>query len=143
MPQATLLYDRDCGFCRWSLAKVLAWDRRRAVRPVALDSPQAEQVLTGIPAEERMASWHLRDATGEIHSAGAGFAPLLRLLPGGSPLAAIADRAPPTTDRAYRWVAGHRSLWGKLVTEGAKRRADERIAERLRDQDAASGGRPA
>ena len=124
MPQATLLYDRDCGFCRWSLAKVLAWDRRRAVRPVALDSPEAEQALAGIPA-------------------GAAFAPLLRLLPGGSPLAALADRAPTATDRAYRWVAGHRSLWGKLVTERAKRRADERIAERLRDQDAARGRRPA
>jgi hypothetical protein len=29
-------------------------------------------------------------------------------------------------------IAGHRSLWGKLVTDGAKRRADRRIAERLR-----------
>jgi predicted DCC family thiol-disulfide oxidoreductase YuxK len=143
MSRAMLLYDRDCGFCRWSLAKVLAWDRRRAVRPVALDSPEAEQALAGIPAGERMASWHLREATGEIHSAGAGFVPLFRLLPGGSPLAALAARAPTATDRAYRWVAGHRSLWGKLVTERAKRRADERIAERLRDQDPARGRRPA
>jgi hypothetical protein len=28
MPTTTLIYDSDCGFCRWLLAKVLAWDRR-------------------------------------------------------------------------------------------------------------------
>jgi hypothetical protein len=39
-------------------------------------------------------------------------------------------------------VAGHRSLWGKLVTKGAKRRADRRIDERLRHPDAATSGRP-
>src|SRR5436190_23119771 len=32
MAQATLLYDRDCGFCRWLLGKVLAWDRRGVLR---------------------------------------------------------------------------------------------------------------
>jgi hypothetical protein len=35
------------------------------------------------------------------------------------------------TDRAYRSVAGNRSRWGKLVTDGAKSRADARITERL------------
>jgi predicted DCC family thiol-disulfide oxidoreductase YuxK len=138
---AALLYDADCGFCRWSLGKLLAWDRRGALRPVTLQSPEAERLLAGMPPEERMASWHLVDAEGTLQSAGAGFAPLLRLLPGGSPLAAIAARAPRTTERAYRWVAGHRSVWGGLVSEHAKRRADERIAERLRHQDAATSGR--
>jgi hypothetical protein len=28
MASTTLIYDSDCGFCRWLLAKVLAWDRR-------------------------------------------------------------------------------------------------------------------
>jgi hypothetical protein len=31
---------------------------------------------------------------------------------------------------SYRFVAGHRSLLGRLVTAGAKRRADERITSR-------------
>jgi simple sugar transport system ATP-binding protein len=30
MPSTTLIYDSDCGFCRWLLAKVPAWDRRTA-----------------------------------------------------------------------------------------------------------------
>jgi predicted DCC family thiol-disulfide oxidoreductase YuxK len=132
VPAATLLYDSDCGFCRWSLGKVLAWDRRRRIRPVSLQSKEAERLLAGMPEEERMASWHLVGEGGEVSSAGAGIAPLLRLLPGGAPLAAVAARAPRAMERGYRFIAGHRSLWGKLVTDGAKRRADRRIAERLR-----------
>lgn len=126
-----LLYDSDCGFCRWSLGKVLAWDRRERLRPVTLQSKEAEGLLAGRTEEERMGSWHLVGRDGEIRSAGAGIAPLLRLLPGGSPFAAMAARAPRVMERGYRFVAGRRSLWGKLVTEGAKRRADRRIASRV------------
>jgi predicted DCC family thiol-disulfide oxidoreductase YuxK len=128
--QTTLLYDRDCGFCRWCLGKVLAWDRHRSIRAVAIQSGQANRLLAGMPEEERLASWHLVDGEGTVRSAGAAFPGLFRLLPGGAPLAALSARFPRTTDRAYRWVAGNRTRWGKLVTGGAKRRADERIAGR-------------
>jgi predicted DCC family thiol-disulfide oxidoreductase YuxK len=130
MATMTLLYDRDCGFCRWCLGKVLAWDRRRSLRPVPIQSEEADRLLEGMPGEERLASWHLVDGDGTVRSAGAAFPSLFRRLPGGVPFAALTARAPRATDRGYRWVAGHRSLWGKLVTDGAKRRADERIAER-------------
>ncbi len=130
MPGATLLYDEDCGFCRWSLAKILAWDRRRTLRPVPLGSEEADRILAGMRREERMASWHLLDREGRLHSAGAAFPPLLRLLPGGAPLAAAAARAPRLSERGYRWVADRRSRLGKLVTEGARRRADRRIESR-------------
>jgi predicted DCC family thiol-disulfide oxidoreductase YuxK len=128
--RAVLLYDADCGFCRWCLGKVLAWDRRRSLRPLVTQSDGARRLLAGMPEEERLASWHLVDADGAVLSAGAAFPPLFRLLPGGAPLAALAARFPRATDRAYRWVAGNRSRWGKLVTDGAKRRADKRIAAR-------------
>jgi predicted DCC family thiol-disulfide oxidoreductase YuxK len=131
MSKATLLYDRDCGFCRWCLGKVLAWDRRRSLRPVAIQSGEADRLLEGMPEEERLASWHLVDAGGTVRSAGHAFPGLFRLLPGARPLAALTSRAPRATDRAYCWVARNRSRWGKLVSEGAKRRADGRIAERL------------
>jgi predicted DCC family thiol-disulfide oxidoreductase YuxK len=130
MRQTTLIYDSDCGFCRWCLSKVLAWDRSHAVRPVALGTEEADRLLAGMPTEERMASWHLVDGEGAVRSAGAGFAPLLRLLPGGATLAAVAARFPGVTDRGYRMVSGHRSFFGRLVSTGAKRRADERIAVR-------------
>jgi len=132
MAQVKLLYDRDCGFCRWCLGKVLAWDRRREVRPVEIQSQEGGRLLAGMPEEQRLGSWHLIDGDGDgaVRSAGAAFPGLFRLLPGGAPLAALTARAPRATDRAYRWVAGNRSRWGKLVTDGAKRRADRRIAER-------------
>jgi predicted DCC family thiol-disulfide oxidoreductase YuxK len=138
MAQATLLYDRDCGFCRWCLGKVLAWDRRGALRPVALQSEEADRLLAGMPEGERLASWHLVDGDGSVRSAGAAFPGLLRLLPAGAPLAALTARAPRATDRAYRWVAGNRSRWGKLVTDGAKRRADRRIEKRLTESPSAN-----
>jgi predicted DCC family thiol-disulfide oxidoreductase YuxK len=130
MAQATLLYDRDCGFCRWCLGKVLAWDRRGSIRPVPIDSEAGERLLRGMPRERRRASWHLVGADGMARSAGEAFPELFRMLPGGSPLVELTSRTPRATDRAYRWVAGNRSRWGKLVTDGAKRRADGRINQR-------------
>jgi predicted DCC family thiol-disulfide oxidoreductase YuxK len=128
----TILYDRDCGFCRWSLAKLLGWDRHRRLRPVALQDPAADRLLAGMSEEERMASWHLVEPGGTVHSGGAAFAPLLRMLPGGVPLAGVAERMPGLMEGGYRFVAGHRSAIGPRITDGAKRRADRRIAARSR-----------
>jgi predicted DCC family thiol-disulfide oxidoreductase YuxK len=130
MARATVLYDSDCGFCRWSLAKLLRWDRHNFLRPVALQDPEAASLLPGMSEEERLASWHLVDPSGEVHSAGAALPWLLRLLPGGAPLAVLAARAPRLRDRGYRWVAEHRSWFGRLLSERAKKRADLRIAAR-------------
>jgi predicted DCC family thiol-disulfide oxidoreductase YuxK len=137
-----LIYDSDCGFCRWCLGKVLAWDRGRTVRPVALGTAEANRLLADVPTAERPQSWHLVDGDGAVHSAGAGFGPLLRRLPGGTPFAAFAERFPGATESAYRFVSGNRTIWGKFVTEGAKRRADKRIGDRLRHKTAATSGRP-
>ncbi len=129
MSRALVLYDADCGFCRWSLAKLLAWDRRGALRPVPIDSEEGARLLTGVDEERRLASWHLaRD--GRTWSAGAAFPPLLALLPGGSPLARAAARLPRLTAAGYGLVAGNRGKLGRLVPAAAKRRADARIRRR-------------
>ncbi len=117
--------------CRWSLAKVLAWDRRRALRPVALQDPEAERLLAGLDEDERMASWHLVGPDGRVVSGGAAFVPLGRLLPGGRPLAVLAERWPRAAEQAYRLVADNRSALGRLVTRGAAARARRRIEARL------------
>jgi predicted DCC family thiol-disulfide oxidoreductase YuxK len=130
-----VLYDSDCGFCRWSLAKLLALDRRTRLRPVALGTPEADALLGDIDPAARAASWHLVSPDARRWSAGAAAPPLLRLLPGGSAPASMLERAPRLTERAYRWVADHRSWFSKLIPESAKARADERI-----DQAAASDG---
>lgn len=82
-----------------------------------------------MPESERLASWHLVDEAG-VHSGGDAFAPALRRLPGGRPLAALAERLPGLTERGYRFVAGNRSFFGRRLSDGAKRRADRRIRAR-------------
>jgi predicted DCC family thiol-disulfide oxidoreductase YuxK len=112
---SVLLYDSDCGFCRWSVDKVLAWDRENRIRPLALQDPEADRLLPGIDDETKMASWHLVTADGRVFSGGAVAPPLLRLLPGGRPLAAITAAFPGVTERAYRLVSRNRDRFGRLA----------------------------
>lgn len=130
---ATLFYDADCGICRWIAAKVAAWDRRRAIRLVPLqERAEAERLLGEMDEEARMASWHLVTPDGRVHSAGRGVAPLLRLLPGGRPLARLAEAFQPATDVAYGLLAGNRTAIGRVLPRGARRRADRRLSRARR-----------
>ncbi len=112
---AALLYDEDCGFCRCALRAVLARDRRRRLRPVAIQDPEAERLLAGMSEQQRMDSWHLVEGDGSRHAAGAALAPLLRMLPGGAPLAAAAEAFPALAERGYRAVADRRSGLHRLL----------------------------
>jgi predicted DCC family thiol-disulfide oxidoreductase YuxK len=113
--EMAVLYDEDCGFCRWSLDKVLAWDRRKALHPVAIQSEEGNRLLAGVPESQRLDSWHLVLPSGKVFSAGAAAAPLARVLPAGKPLAFLFERFPRTTDRAYRFVAEHRDRFARIV----------------------------
>jgi predicted DCC family thiol-disulfide oxidoreductase YuxK len=115
MERPTIIYDSDCGFCRWAIRRILAWDRTRRIRPVALQSDEAADLLSHLSERERFASWHLVATDGSIHSGGRGVAPLLRSLPGGRAPAAVAAWSPRTVDRAYGWVARHRQVLGRIV----------------------------
>jgi predicted DCC family thiol-disulfide oxidoreductase YuxK len=109
-----VLYDRDCGFCRWALDKILAWDRRGRLRPVAIQSEEGQRLLAPVPADRRLDSWHLV-VNGEVRSAGAAAPPLFAVLPGGRPLAAALRAFPRATEWAYCRVAGHRDLLARLL----------------------------
>jgi predicted DCC family thiol-disulfide oxidoreductase YuxK len=127
-PNAWLvLYDGECGFCRWALARLLSLDRRRRLRPVPLAGAEADTLLADLTPERRNESWHLVSPSGERRSGGAAVPSLLRLLPGGRVPADLLGRAPRLTERAYRWVAEHRSTLSRLIPESAKRSADRRI----------------
>jgi predicted DCC family thiol-disulfide oxidoreductase YuxK len=143
MTTHAIVYDPDCGFCRVCVAVVLKWDRERRLRPVGLRSTEADRMLEDMPEDEQMASWHLanprwlgfgaENATNpkhlEIWSAGAAFSPLFRLLPAGAPLARLTDRFPRAAEAAYRWVADHRTAFGKALPASTKRWADHVISE--------------
>ena len=121
MRRAVILFDNDCGFCRWSLSKLLAWDRHGRLRPVALQSEQADDFLMGMDRERKMASWHLVAPNGRTHSGGEAVPQVARLLPGGAPIAALARALPRTTDWAYRWWPGTANAWAASSVSGPAR----------------------
>lgn len=113
-PTAVLLYDADCGFCRWSIDRLLAWDRGKRLRAVPLQDAEAERLLPGIDPETKMASWHLV-MDGQVYSGGAVAPPLLRLLPAGRPLAAVTAAFPGMTERTYRLVSRYKDRFGRMA----------------------------
>ncbi len=113
---ATVIYDADCGFCRWCLAVLLSSAAGGALRPLPLGTPQADRLLADLTPEQRAASWHLIDDDGRRRSAGAALAP------------ALFARFPGATEWGYRWVAEHRGLLGRFVPGRARRWADRVIA---------------
>jgi predicted DCC family thiol-disulfide oxidoreductase YuxK len=125
-----VLYDADCGFCKWLLSGLLIWDHERKLQPVALQNVEADRLLPGLTVEEQMASWHLISPDGERHSAGAALPSLLRLLPAGTVPAIGLDRIPKLTEYGYEWVAAHRSLLSRGVPGRAKRYASELVDRR-------------
>ncbi len=118
-----VLYDADCGLCAWTVAGLLAWDRGGRLRPGAIQGTDGRRLLADLEEQERLSAWHLVGPDGARSSGGAAIAPLLRLLPGGTPLAAAASLAPGLSERGYRWVADHREGLSRLLPGRAKQRA--------------------
>ena len=125
-----VLYDSDCGFCVWTLAWVLRWDRHRRLRSAPIQSPEGQEALGGLEPSERLASWHFVDEHGRVSSAGPALTELLRRLPAGPAPAALTARAPGLTQRAYEAVAANRSMLSRLVSARAKSRARALVTAR-------------
>jgi len=130
-----VLYDADCGFCKWLLSGLLRWDRAAHLHPISLQRSEADDLLRELTPAERMASWHLISPTGERRSGGAAMPPLLRLLPAGRLPAAGFARFSRLTDSGYRWVAEHRSQLSKWVPSSTKQRATERVRQREQERE--------
>lgn len=119
MERHVVLYDGDCGFCRWSLDRLLRWDRRDNLRAVPIQSDEGDQVLADLSEQARLSSWHLVTPDGRRYSGGAATGPMARLLPAGAPVALLAETFPRSTDRLYRWVARNRDTLGRRLGEQA------------------------
>ena len=138
-----VMYDADCGMCTWVVAVLLAWDRDRHLHPCAIQSPAGERLLGDLDEQARLDSWHLISPAGERSSGGAALGPLLGLLPGGTLGARVASASPALSERAYRWVADHRSLLSRPLSAGAKRRARDRVRRAEAGAEAGTApGRP-
>ena len=115
MDPATVLYDEDCGFCRWSADRLRAWDRHDRLAFASIQGTEGTRLLASMDPADRLASWHVVGADGEIRSAGAAVPAALRRLPGGAPLAAVSAAFPRTTERLYRWTVLHRTRLGRML----------------------------
>jgi predicted DCC family thiol-disulfide oxidoreductase YuxK len=124
------LWDRDCGFCAWALATVLRADRKGVVRTAAIQGPEGDRHLAHMSPEQRLASWHLVEDDGTVHSGGDALTVLLRRLPVGRPLAGLTGRAPGVTERGYAWIARNRSTLSRPIPAAAKARARTRVQAR-------------
>jgi len=133
MTEHVLIYDRDCGLCRTIVAGALGLDRRRRLRPLALQSGEAERLLPGMTDEQRTGSFHIVAPGGRVSSAGAGLAELAALLPGLGAAARMLRARPAFSERAYRLVADHRDALGPWIPARVKDAATRTIDMRTSD----------
>ncbi len=127
-----VLYDADCGFCRWAMAWALAHDRRRALVVVPIQSQLGSQLLADLSPSERLDAAHIVRDDGTRDSGGVAAAEVLCALTQTRALGRLAQRLPAPTAALYGLVAEHRHGFGRFVGAAARRRADRLLqAERV------------
>jgi predicted DCC family thiol-disulfide oxidoreductase YuxK len=120
-----VLYDNDCGFCRWSMAWALKQEARERLVAVPIQSQLGAELLAQLDERERLRSAHVIDDDGARRSGGAAAAEVLGTLAPTRALGRLAKRAPAPTSFIYEFVASHRHGFGRFVGQQARRRADE------------------
>lgn len=128
----TVFYDGECGFCKVCVALLLLWDRRRRLKPLPIQDPEAQRLLAAVPGEERLLSAHVRTEAGEVLSGADGAPALLRQLPGGRRLALLTSATMPLARLVYRLVTGARPAIGSILPAAWCSWATGLIAERRR-----------
>ena len=118
MRPVIVLYDADCGFCRWAMAWAMRRDDHRVLVSVPIQSP------LGSEPNDRLRSAHVVVDDGRRRSGGAAAAEVLSALPPTRALGRLADRLPSTTALLYGVVAKRRIGFGRLVGNEARARAD-------------------
>ncbi len=113
-----VLFDADCGFCLYGRDLLLRWDRRHRLA-ADLIQRHRDTTLADLSPEQQLASWHAIHPDGRRESGGAALAAVLEQLPLAGGAARVVRALPGPTDRAYRWVARHRTGISRLLrTQG-------------------------
>jgi predicted DCC family thiol-disulfide oxidoreductase YuxK len=115
----TVLYDEDCGFCRWSADKLRAWDTQHRLTFASIQSARGAELLVAVPEAHRLDSMHAVTRDGRVWSGGQAVRVTVAQLPGGSILASIAAAFPGATEATYRLVARHRQRLGRMLGQRA------------------------
>jgi predicted DCC family thiol-disulfide oxidoreductase YuxK len=120
-----VLYDADCGFCRWAMAWAMRRDHQHVLVTVPIQSPLGSELLVDVVPSDRLCSAHVVRDDGCRRSGGAAAADVLSVLPPTRALGRLARSSPRTTASIYRVVAARRKSFGRLVGNEARRRADD------------------
>jgi predicted DCC family thiol-disulfide oxidoreductase YuxK len=123
-----VLYDADCGFCRWAMAWAVKRDHRHVLVTVPIQSPLGSELLVDVLPGDRLRSAHVVRNDGGRSAGGAAAADVLSVLPPTRALGQLARSLPRTTALLYGVVAARRKSFGRLVGKEARRRADDLLA---------------
>jgi predicted DCC family thiol-disulfide oxidoreductase YuxK len=120
-----VLYDAECGFCRWAMAWAVRRDHHHVLVTVPIQSPLGSALLVDVAPSERLRSAHVVRDDGCRRSGGAAAADVLSVLPPTRLLGRLARSLPRTTALLYGVVAARRRSFGRLVGKEARQRADD------------------
>lgn len=79
----------------------------------------SDDLLAAVPPARRLDAMHAVTSDGRVFTGGAAVPVILRVLPGGPPLAVLAETAPGVTDVVYRAIVARRVRIGALLGEDA------------------------
>jgi predicted DCC family thiol-disulfide oxidoreductase YuxK len=118
-----VLYDGDCGFCRWSVNWALRRDRSDRLTATPIQSTTGEFLLSDLTPEERLSEVHVINDDGRRSSGGAAIKDVLTALPSTRALARVVSVSPRMTQLGYRFVARNRAVFGRLASARCVRRS--------------------
>src|SRR4029453_97190 len=118
-PSTVLLYDDDCGFCRWSAERIRRLDRCGRLVFAAIQSARGAELLRVVPPKLRLTTVHAVTADGPGWAGGGAGKDIGGELPGGSLPGRTLDAFPGTADAVYRYVARHRERLGAWLGQDA------------------------
>ena len=139
-PPLTILYDARCAFCRWVVARLRHWDRKRSLRIRPYQDTREQPMLADLLRGRALGqSLHVVDAAGRVAAGGDAILAIAALLPGGRGVTRLVHGVPlsrAALGLAYRVVAWMRPALSRLGFDG------RRIRERSPALDGVPPGRP-
>jgi acetyl esterase len=119
-PALTVLYDADCGFCMATVRWLQRRDHAGRLTFVGLQDAASgdDSWRARVIGHDLRTALHVVDpASGAVLEGGPAMLAVIGVLPRWSLVARLAAARPvaPLVDAAYRLVAGHRSVLGRLI----------------------------
>lgn len=117
----TVLYDDDCGFCRWSVSQLRPLDRHGRFEFIPLqhatDHPDRPELAELARTHDLVAAIHVVRPDGDVRAGGGAMLEILDALPGGWLLRpwALLPGVEAIVDLGYRQVAERRNQVSALL----------------------------